>query len=105
MSKLDQILDLKTQELKSKLFNELSSFVNNVECFSANYEGKSYSFEVHVYKSGDGLKVMVECSRNIFLLRMFGKAQYFYIYKDGKVKDISGNEFEELPWEGAKNNQ
>ena len=97
MSRLEEILNLKTQELKNRSFNELISLINNVECFTANYKAKSYTFEVHAYKSGDGLKIMVECSRNIFLLRMFGKAQYFYIYKDGRVKDISGNEFEEMP--------
>lgn len=95
MSKLEEILNSKTQELKDRSFDELSSLTNNIECFSVNHKNKSYSFEVHVYESDDGLKVMIECSRNIFLLRMFGKAQYFYIYKNGKVKDISGNEFEE----------
>ena len=97
MSQLEEILDTKTQELKKRAFNEWASLRNNFDCFTTNYRGESYVFEVHVYKSGDGFKIMVECARNVFFLSMFGKAKYFYIYQDGRVKDISGIEFEELP--------
>lgn len=97
MSDLDEILDIKTEELKEKAFNEFLSFKDNVDGFTVNHKGKSYVFEVHAYKSNNGIKIMVECARNMFFLSMFGKAKYFYVHQDGRVKNITGIEFETLP--------
>lgn len=92
-SKLDEILELKTEEIMKRSFDELLKLVNNVECFVADRNKQSYSFEVHVYKFNNSLKVMVECSRNIFFLRMFGKQKYFSIDDGGRTQNISGEEF------------
>ena len=94
MSKLEEALDRVTAEYKLKTFKELSACVNNIQCFSIAYDGKSYSFEVHslIGSKGD-VKVMIECSRNLWLFNIFGKHRYFSINPVGKVSDIDGSVF------------
>ena len=93
MSLLDEILNIKFEETKRKSYKELSLQINNVECFKTTHTGKRFQFEIHVNKEGQMLKVMVECSRDLFFLDMFGQHKYFSINENGDVADLTGSDF------------
>ncbi len=90
MKKIKKALHLKTEEYKNKPYSMLKKIIGNVQCFNEN----SYSFEIHAIEGISGeIKIMVECSRNIFLLNFFAKHRYFKVTVKGDVTDIDGEEF------------
>lgn len=94
MRELEEVLHSKTVEYKHKSYVELRRIVDNVELFETIHKNRSYNFEIHaIFGNENEIKVMVECSRNILLLNFIGKAEYFAITPDGKVRDIEGEEF------------
>ncbi len=90
MSLLKEILEIKTEEFKNKSYDELSTFIDKTGHFKIMHKGKSFVFEIHAYKKDEELRIMVECSKEIFFFGHFGRAKYFSINKSGELKDIEG---------------
>lgn len=98
MSILDKILSQTTAGYKEKPYKELKSLIGKVQCFDQSYSNKSFGFEIHVVAgNNDEIKVMVECSRNLFFFSFFSRHRYFKVNIDGRVTDIEGDEY----WEGV----
>ena len=94
MSILEEILDIKTEELKKKTYEEFMALPDNFLGFTAIYKSKSFYFEVHLIKKDNEILVRIQCSRNIPILRCFSLAKYFSISETGAVKDIPGEVYE-----------
>lgn len=98
MTDRKKALEKKTAEYQQKSYAELEVIIGNAECFDATFNTKTYSFEVHAVKESNGaIKVMVECSRSIFLLHFFSKHNYFKKTPTGEVIAIEGSEY----WDSA----
>ena len=87
MSLLSEILKIKREEYKKKTYNELLLLVNEDIRFSEVYAGRSFNFTIHVTKDKDRLKIMIECSKDIFFLHMFFKYSSFSVSKSGEIED------------------
>jgi len=94
MSELEKALDKVSSEYKLKTYAELKSYSSEVQCFVIEHCNKEYSCEVHVLVDKDEVvKVMLECSRNLFLLSFFGKHKYFSMKPSGDIFDIDGSDY------------
>jgi hypothetical protein len=94
MTVLDEMLLKKAEEYKLKSYSELKDIVGEVQCFADKYKGKSFIFEVHAVLGNENeIKVMIECSRNIFPLNFFGKHRCFAVNLENEKKDIKEEEY------------
>ena len=93
MSRLEKILNIKTQELRQRSYKEWLSLVNKVEIFFANYCDKKYEFEIQPYITKNGIKIMISCAYAGFFLNMFAKHKYLFVTSDNLAKDMDGKCF------------
>lgn len=94
MSILEEILNIKTEELKKKTYEEFVALQDNFLGFTTNYKSKSFYFEVHLIKKDNEILARIQCSRDILILRCFSLSKYFSISETGIVKDIPGEVYE-----------
>lgn len=94
MTELQEILNITTEKYKKKTYSELEKILTEVQCFNEKHKRKEYNFEIQVIKGkNQELKVMVQCSRNLFFISMFSKHRYFSITPEGEVNNLDGGEY------------
>ena len=87
---LKNILTQKMVSMKKKEFSEFRAFIRKPSITDEDMDGKSYRFRVYSKQlSDDRIAVMVECSRNLPLLRCFGRAVYLLVTDKGQISETT----------------
>ena len=90
----DEILELEDARWRKESYGSLLETLNDVICYKKEHKGKGFLFEIHTKRSekADEVIVILECSRDSFLGRFFGKCRFFAKDRNNGVREIEGEE-------------
>jgi len=76
------VIQRKVNDLQRKSYAELQSIAENPLVCRETVDGKRYYVEIHARVTERQVQLMVECARDLPLIRWFGRAAYYTVGQD-----------------------
>jgi hypothetical protein len=86
-SNAEKIIHRKLDELRQMPLAELRHIAEDPLISSETIDGTRYYVEIHARVSGQDIQLMVECARDLPLVRWFGRAAYYTISPNGQLTE------------------